>query len=289
MLWMHGYAALFLITFLVASTLSVGLQSGTRELRSMFEEPDLLVRAIAANFVVVPLVGIVLSRLLPLTPAVSASLLLLACTPGGLSSMQFTSKIRGEATSAAATLVVLCVLAVLISPWMLYAALPSDVEFTISYGPILRFIGVAVLAPLAIGVIAHDRLPDLAARFTRLFALVGTAAFIGFMLVTRNFRGEALGELGLAEIGSMLVLLAASMAIGWWLGGPATSTRRMLATTTGMRNAALCLVIAQHSPSGGAVLTPLIAFSLLMVPPNMLFTVWGSIRARRSEVSPAHP
>jgi len=43
----------------------------------------------------------------------------------------------------------------------------------------------------------------------------------------------------------------------------------------------LCLAIVESSSPGHAVEVPLIAFSLLMVPTNMLLTVYNKIRAKR--------
>jgi len=72
------------------------------------------------------------------------------------------------------------------------------------------------------------------------------------------------------------------MVIGWFMGGPVREQRQLLATVTSMRNAAVCLAIARQMPSGGALMTPLIAFSLLMVPPNTLLSLYSAIRARRA-------
>ena len=62
-------------------------------------------------------------------------------------------------------------------------------------------------------------------------------------------------------------------------------TRRVLATTTSMRNAALGLAVALNSFSGRQVDVAIIAFSALMIPPNMLFTVYEIVHERRKAKS----
>jgi hypothetical protein len=83
----------------------------------------------------------------------------------------------------------------------------------------------------------------------------------------------------------MMLFVVVSMAIGWVMGGPNRRSRQVLATVTSMRNTAVCLIIARNSPVGAAAFTPLIAFSLLMVTPNTLFTlgnaVWGRMTGAR--------
>jgi BASS family bile acid:Na+ symporter len=79
----------------------------------------------------------------------------------------------------------------------------------------------------------------------------------------------------------MLILILVSMLIGWVLGGPDKNDRRVLATGTSMRNAAICLLIAQKSFPDTGVDVVVIAFSALMVPPNMLFTLYEIIKNKR--------
>ena len=79
----------------------------------------------------------------------------------------------------------------------------------------------------------------------------------------------------------MLLFIVLSMAAGWYMGGPTKETRPVLATVTGMRNVALCLLIALKTFPDPAVQTPLVAFSALMVPPSMLYTLYWVIRSKR--------
>ena len=69
----------------------------------MLGSKGLLLRSLLANFVAVPIVGIVLARTLPLKPEAATALLLLACTPGGISALQFTTKIKGASFFAEST------------------------------------------------------------------------------------------------------------------------------------------------------------------------------------------
>jgi BASS family bile acid:Na+ symporter len=78
----------------------------------------------------------------------------------------------------------------------------------------------------------------------------------------------------------MVVFVLASMSIGWLLGGPYAETRRVLASASSMRNAALCLLIANHDFPSTDVPATVLAFSALMVPPNLLLTLYALIRKR---------
>jgi BASS family bile acid:Na+ symporter len=272
---------ILIMVFLVTSMLSIGMQTRVSDLRSLVATRGFLVRTLLANFLVVPIAGVAVVLLLPLQPHVAGALVLLACTPGGLSAVQFTSKVKGSAPMAGAIMCLLSILALIISPLILQLVLPGNVQMVIPYGRALLFILVYLFIPLLAGMLLLGKAPGAATKLSRLLALAGVVAFVAFMVVTGDARKAATGEIGMAAVGTMLLFIFVSMAVGWFMGGPTRDSRQILATSTSMRNAVLCLAIVESSSPGHAVMVPLIAFSLLMVPTNMLFTVYHTIREKR--------
>lgn len=283
MFLLSGTGKLLVLVFLFATMLSIGLTTGRAQLRSLGAARSLVVRLLVANFVIVPLLGFALSRLVPLPREAAGALILLACVPGGLSSIQYTSKIKGEKPLAGAILVLLNLLAVLISPLLLRMTLPAGVEHTLPHARVFGFLGLGILIPAGIGFFLGDKAPGVAPRLSKGLGLVSLLAFVAFILVTKSFRKEALASIGGLAVGVLLLFIVASMVIGWFMGGPAREKRQLFATVTSMRSAALCLAIANATPAGAAVVTPLVAFILLMVSPNTLLTLYGAIRARRAD------
>ena len=94
---------------------------------------------------------------------------------------------------------------------------------------------------------------------------------------------EAQVVIGLNAVIVMLILILVSMVIGWLLGGPEKGTRQILTTGTSFRNAPLCLLIAMKSFPDTNVVVAVVAFTALMVPPNMLFTVYHNIKNKQSK------
>jgi predicted Na+-dependent transporter len=272
---------ILVLVFLVTSMISIGMQTRVSDLRSLVATRGFLVRTLLANFVVVPIVGMAVVLLLPLQPHVAGALVLLACAPGGLSAIQFTSQVKGSAPLAGATLGLLSLLAVFFSPLIMKAVLPGNVQIVIPYGRALLAFLAFVLLPLLAGMFVLGKAPGAAMRLCKLLALAGLIAFVAFMVLTGSARQAAAGEIGMAAVGAMLLFIFVSMAVGWFMGGPTHDSRQILATSTSMRNAALCLAIVESSSPGHAVLVPLVAFSLLMVPTNMLFTVYQKVRKKR--------
>ena len=272
---------ILIVVFFVSTMLSIGLQTHISDLRSLLASKGIFVRTLLANFVIVPIIGIVLALLLPLQPHVAGALMLLACTPGGWSAVQFSSQVKGSSPLAGAMLGLLSLLALFVSPMILWLVLPGNVQMVLPYTSALLTFLVFLLLPLLVGMFLLGRVPGAATKLSKPLALAGVVAFVGFMVVTGDARKAAMGEIGMAAAGAMLLLIFASMTVGWFMGGPGRESRQILATSTSMRNAALCLAIIESSAPGHPAEVPLIAFSLLMVPPNMLFTIYRTVQAKR--------
>ena len=267
--------------FLVTAMLSVGMQTTTRDLRSLLASKGLLSRALLANFVVVPIIGILLTRILPLKPEATVAFLLLACTPGGISALQFTTKIKGASLFAGGCAFLMSFLAVFLSPVLLEFALPGDISVVVPYGRTLLFIVAFLLLPLVLGMVVSSRVEGVAGKLSKLCGLISAVVFVVVMVLIAGARKEAMNAVGKEALLCMLLFIVLSMAAGWYMGGPTKETRPVLATVTGMRNVALCLLIALKTFPDPAVQTPLVAFSALMVPPSMLYTLYWVIRSKR--------
>ena len=274
---------LLALVFFVSTMLSIGMQTRVTDLRLLLASRRFLLRTLLANFLIVPVCGVVLALLLPLPPHIKGALVLLACTPGGPSSVQFTGQVRQSAPLAGAQLGLLSFTAVFLSPLILKLLLPGDVQWAIPYGNALLALLVFLILPILAGMFLLATVPDAASKLSKLLVLIGVIAFIAFMVVTGDARKAAAGEVGALAVAAMLLFIFISMTVGWFLGGPTVEFRRIMAASTSMRNAALCLAIVESSSPGHAVIVPLVAFSLLMVPTNMLFSVYHTVRDRRKE------
>jgi BASS family bile acid:Na+ symporter len=270
------------LLFLITAMLSVGLQITAGDLRFLLRSKGFLLRALLANFVAVPLVGVVLARTLPLKPGAATALLLLACTPGGISALHFTPKIKGASLFAGSSAFLLAFVAVFLSPALLTLVLPDDIFVGIPYGRALLFVVVYLLLPLVAGILVRSRAERLAEKLSKPCAIMSAVLFTVVVVLLLGLRKEAMNAVGKEALLYMLLFIIISMAVGWFMGGPAKETRPVLATVTGMRHIALCLIIALNTFPDPAVQAPLLAFSALMVPPSMLLTAYMVIRSRKA-------
>ena len=140
-----------------------------------------------------------------------------------------------------------------------------------------------ISAPLCVGLWTARRAPIPARRLALLFELLASAVFFFLMWETRLARREALYAIaGRGTILAMFLLLVVSMLIGWFAGGPDNESRRVLATSSGMRSVIFVLYIARYCFPGTHIYMIPIVYLSLMVPTNLLFHLafvgWHKLR-----------
>jgi bile acid:Na+ symporter, BASS family len=275
--------ALFYV-FLAGSMLGIGLKAGKDEFLTVLRDKSWLVRMFIANFVLIPAVGILAAKLLPVKPENGLALIVLACAPGGMSAIQYLSKKQETAALAygGGTTVLLTFLSIFISPALIALAIPKEMTLTVPYGRAVLFVALFMLLPLVLGMLVHGLAGPVAQKVAGPVSLIATLAFLGAMVKMLNVTKWAKGEMGKAGLLAILVFIFVSMLIGWLLGGPRKFTRPILATVSSMRNIALALAIAIRSFDDPAVLTPLVAFMAIMVPANLLAMLILKVAAKRT-------
>ncbi|HKJ76164.1 MAG TPA: bile acid:sodium symporter [Gammaproteobacteria bacterium] len=278
---MSTIAEVVVVVFLVASMAGIGLRVSAAEVREALRLRGFLGRALVANFLVIPMIGVALTRLVPMQPELAVAFVLLACSPGGPSALQFTSKQQTALAHAGITAFVLSLLAVFLTPLLVQLALPRGTSLVVPYGRVFWLFFLLLLAPLGLGMLLRSLAPALAGRIARPVVLASTLAFFAFIGLTLALRRTNMAALKTEALLALLAFVLVSMAIGWLLGGPGRPGRRVLATASSMRNVALCLAIARHSFPGTDIEVPLVAFSALMIPPNMAFFLVTRLSEKR--------
>jgi BASS family bile acid:Na+ symporter len=267
--------------FLVSTMLVIGLTVTGGEILTALRDRRVMGRVLLANLVFVPLLGYLLIVFIPLSPGTKLALALLALAPGGLTAIQFTGKVKGNLAFAAAVAFVLTILAIVVTPILVKVLLPLEIGLDLPFMRIILFVLLYLLLPLGVAFAIRSRSEKGAGAMGKIMLIISNVSFVTTILVTSAMKKEAMGSVGKSTVLAMLLFVVLSMVIGWWMGGPEQGNRRVMAIATSMRNAGLCLIMAMRMfPKSGADVA-VIAFMGLMVPPNMLFTVYHAVRERR--------
>jgi BASS family bile acid:Na+ symporter len=263
---------LLLDFFVVLVMLSIGLRVTGRQMLDVLRNRALFIRALVANCVVIPSIGLLLVKVFPLTPDATVGILLLAAIPGTPIALQFTRKAKTRLAFGAVMTFVLTLVSIVLTP-LAVEVMPRMAQR--NERPILNLIASILLyiaLPLCAGLWAGQRVPRLAPRLILPLETIATVVFSFMMWETHSARREALVAIaGHGTILAMFLLLAVSMLIGWLIAGPDLESRRVVATATGMRSVVVVLYIARYCFPGTNVYMVPIVYLSLMVPVNLLF------------------
>ncbi len=269
--------------FLVSTMLAIGLTVTGADILAAVRDRRSMGRVLLANLVFVPALGYLLIVFTPLSSGAKLAIALLALAPGGLTAIQFTDKVKGSLAFAAAVAFVLTLLSIAVTPILIKILLPLETGLDLPFMRIILFVLLYLLLPLVVGFGIRNGLEKTAKGLAKIMLIVSNISFVATILLTSALKKEAMGAVGKTGLLAMVAFIIFSMIIGWWMGGAEKGNRRVLAIATSMRNAGLCLLVAMRMfPESGADVG-VIAFMGLMVPPNMLYTVYHSVKERRRE------
>ena len=262
-----------LLNFFVAVVmLSIGLHVKGGELFNILRNRALFVRTLLANCVLIPAIGFGLVHVFPLAPEARIGILLLAAIPGTPIALQFTRKAKTRLAFAAALTFVLSVVSIAMIP-LAVQVLPEEVQ--LNEQPVVLLvtsIALYIALPLAVGVWAAKRLPEIAGRLVAPLRLLASVVFMFLMWETRLVRAEAFNKIrGGGSVLAMVLLLVLSMLIGWLIGGADRESRQVLAISTGMRSVIVVLYIARYCFPGTDVYMVPVVYLSIMVPTSLVF------------------
>jgi BASS family bile acid:Na+ symporter len=275
------------LVFAVSSMLSVGLRYTMQEIVEPLRNARLVIGAVAANFVLVPLLAFVITALLSFGEERELGLLLMACAAGAPFLIKLAQMAGADLAIATGVLVLLLVITVLYMPLVVPLIAP---EADVSAAAIARPLVLTMLLPLAIGLIANRLVPTWAERLLPLLGMLANIALVALIVATVATNFEALlSVFGTGAILAALLFIAGAFAIGYFLGITGRGTREELALGTAQRNTAAAMVVATQSLANPDTIVMVVVTSLVAMA--ILFPTAAALRRRgeRESVAPQTP
>lgn len=245
---------------LMGLMLTIGVGVTFSQLATITSDWRGILRALVANYLLVPVAAVVLVWLFDPSPLVAAGVMVVAVCPGAPYAPPFTATARGDVLLAVALMVLLTASSAVAAPVLLGILVPmvsGSGASGVDTVAVLKALAIAQFLPLCAGLATASYAPTIAARLkpgleraslVLNVALIGTILVVQFpMLAEVRFRGYV----------GMVLLLAVSALAGWMVGGPGGTRRRTFAITTAVRNVGVGLMIATTAFPG----TPAVTFT----------------------------
>jgi bile acid:Na+ symporter, BASS family len=254
-------ATVAMLSFVVTSMLAMGAGLTVSEISAPLRNARLVVLALLANFVLMPLAALALAKVLWLDEPFGVGLLLLGCAAGAPFLPKLAELAKGNLAFAVGAMVLLMVITVGYLPIVLPLLLSG---VTVDPWNIARSLVLLMLLPLAAGLALKARYEDLARRVKPVLDLISNISLILLvLLITAANIDKVLQVFGTRGILAGLLFIALGFGIGWLLGGSDGDTRRVMALGTSQRNIAAALVVASQSFSDPKVVVMVIVVAIV--------------------------
>jgi BASS family bile acid:Na+ symporter len=250
-----------MLSFVVSSMLAMGAALTVSQIFDPLRNVRLVVLALVANFVLMPLGAFALAKVLWLDDPFGVGLLLLGCAAGAPFLPKLAQLAKGNLPFGVGAMVLLMVITVAYLPIVLPLLLPG---VTVNPVRIAQSLVLLMLLPLAIGLFVKARYDATAARVKPALDWLSNVSLILLMvLITVVNFDKVLQVFGTRGILAGLLFIALGFCIGWMLGGPGNDTRPVLALATAQRNIAAALVVGSQSFSDPKVVVMVIVVAIV--------------------------
>lgn len=247
--WVHGLTQTLILGLIM---LTMGLTLTTEDFRALANSPLDLVIGAAAQFTIMPLVAVLLVKLLGLNEGIAVGLILVGCSPGGVSSNLMSFLCKGDVAYSVGMTTVSTLLSPIMTPLLMLYLAGTRVEVD-ALGMFQSIIFVTIL-PIVLGV-AANRFMGENKRYLEvksvlpLVAVLALAAIVGGVV---SAQGSAIAKSGLMIFIAVLIHNGLGYLLGFFaalLFRFAAPKRRTLSLEVGMQNAGLAVVLAtKHFP-----------------------------------------
>ncbi len=261
-------AALTGLTFVVASMLGTGLSLTVAQIVQPLKNARLVILALLANFVLVPLLAFGITKVVPMDEALQVGLIVLATTAGAPFLVKEVQAAKGNLSLGVGLMFLLMVVTIFYVPIVLPLLLPG-VE--VNAWDIAKSLIMTMLIPIVLGLMFRSHSPEDAQQWAPLMNKVSGIALL-IMLVTGlglNLSNiiDLIGSRGFL---ALILFVVGSLLIGMLMGGRDPAVRSVLGLGTAQRNVAAAILVTSLNFSGTMtlpyVLVASIVLPLILIP-----------------------
>jgi BASS family bile acid:Na+ symporter len=244
-------AQISVLVFVIGSMFSLGLSLTMKQIIDPLKNVRLVILALVANFVLVPLLAYLLALVFNLEDSLFIGLILLSTAAGAPFLPKLVDVAKGNIAFSVGLMVMLMVVTIIYLPLVLPLLL-SGVE--VNPWDIAQSLIIMMLIPLAIGLFVRARYEEAAAKMQPTFGMAAniallTLAVLGLVL---NFSSM------IALVGSMgilagVIFILVSLVIGYLLGGSDRGDKNVMGLGTAQRNISAALVVAAQNFSSDVI------------------------------------
>lgn len=221
---------------------------------------------VVAQFVIMPLVAVVVVKVLNLPADIAAGVILVGCAPGGTSSNVVSYLARGDVALSVTMTSISTLLAPVLTPlltlWLAGEYMP------VSAGSMAMSIVKVVLVPVVGGLLVRMLVPKIVEKIQAALPWISVAAIAAIVCIVVGGAHDNIATAGALVLAAVILHNGFGYLLGYLTGkftGQPVPARRTMAVEVGMQNSGLATSLAS------AYMNPLAAL------PGAVFSVWHNL------------
>ncbi|WP_082235424.1 bile acid:sodium symporter family protein [Halobacillus massiliensis] len=244
----------------------MGLTLKPVDFKLVLKKPIPVIIGVAAQFILMPLIALMLAYIMNLPAELAAGLVLLGSVPGGTASNVMVYLARGNLALSVAMTSLSTMLAPILTPLILLALagqwLPVD--------PAAMFLSIVqvIIIPITLGVLIRKFFPVIVDKSTAVIPLISVTAIIVIVSAVVAANAGSIATSGLLIFSAVMLHNLLGLSLGYLTGllmRLDESNRRAISIEVGMQNSGLGVALATAH------------FGPLAALPNVIAAVWHNI------------
>ncbi|WP_396145398.1 bile acid:sodium symporter family protein [Anaerospora sp.] len=243
--------------------LGMGLTMSLEDFRLVLTRPKDVFYGVFFRYLIMPLVGFGVAKMLDLSPALAAGMVLLGACPSGTGSNVMTYIAKGDTALSITVSSVNTILAPVLTTYI-FAFLAGSM-IPIDIGALLLDIVKIVLIPISIGVALHTAAPKIVDKLIKVVPAVSVIFIITIMSSVVALNAAKMATMALVLCVAVAIHNIAGLVLGYYAGKAVGMNEKKSWAVTfeiGMENSGLAVALAL------AHLDPMAAL------PGAVMTVW---------------
>lgn len=246
----------------------MGMTLKLSDFKVVFTKPKAVLVGIAAQFVIMPALALLLVTVFQLPPELAVGVILVGSCPGGTSSNVMTYLAKGDVALSVGMTACTTVMAPIVTPLLvlLLAGQTVDVDVASMFMSIVQ----VVLVPIAAGFLINRFFSKFAAACEKVLPLVSVTGISLIIMAVVSANASKLATVGLLVVAVVVLHNLLGYALGYAAGrmlGLSKAQMRTLSVEVGMQNSGLATSLA----------TVHFASMPLAAVPGAVFSVWHNI------------
>lgn len=246
----------------------MGMALRLEDFKIVFSRPKDVIIGSMAQFTVMPLLAVALSRVFALDEALAVGVVLVGCCPGGTASNVITYLAKGDLALSVGMTATSTVIAPVMTPLLVWLLAGKSVDVDVA-GMLLSILWVVIL-PIVAGLIVKGLWPKFTERTTAYLPAVSSVAIAFIVLIVISANAQKLLMGGMVIILVVVLHNLCGLSLGWLIG-------RLLRLPDAKRRAISIEVGMQNSGLASSLATLHFAAYPMATIPGAVFSVWHNI------------